>query len=236
VERKINNLFQEYQPQIQEIRLLLVRSLVFFLIGGSLGLIFNRQIVLFLINLFDLKKVNVVLTSPYQFVNLAVSIAVVIGLVSTLPVFIYYLLRYLHPALKEEEYHLIKKLIPASLTLFVFGCFFGGKMEQFIVNLYAQTTANYSLNNFWDVEAFFSQLLIMAFCMGLVFQLPIVLTILIKIKLITVSFLSHQRRYIYCALIFFGILMPPTDILSLALITTPLFILFEGTLLLNRSN
>jgi sec-independent protein translocase protein TatC len=234
--KKINNLLENYQPQIIEIRKIIFRSLSSFVLGGVLGMAFNRKIILFLIAIFDLKKINIVLTSPYQFVNLAVGIAVICGLITTIPIFVYYLLKYIRPALKDKEYNLVKKLIPTSLTLFVFGCFFGGKIEQFVVNLYAQTTIDYSLNNFWDIESFLSQLLIMAFCMGLVFQLPIVLTILIKTKILSVSFLSHQRRYVYCALILFGILMPPTDILSLIMITTPLFLLFEGTLLLNRAN
>ena len=76
----------------------------------------------------------------------------------------------------------------------------------------------------------------MSFTMGLVFELPIVLTILIRFHVLTVSVLSHQRRYVYAALLIFGVVLPPTDILSLIMIVCPLFLLFECTLLLNRAN
>jgi len=234
--KKINSLLEDYQPQIIEIRKIVFRSLFSFLFGGILGLVLNRKIIILLISIFDLKRINIVLTSPYQFVNLAVSIAILFGIITTIPVFVYYLLKYIRPALQDHEYKLIKKLIPISLALFIFGCFFGGKIEQFIVTLYSKTTIDYSLNNFWDIEAFLSQFIIMSLTMGLVFQLPIVLTVLIRMKVITVAMLSHQRRYIYAGLTLFGIILPPTDIVSLLMIICPLFLLFEGTLLLNRTN
>lgn len=233
---KINSLLTEYEPQILEIRKILFRSLLSFLIGSFFGLVFNKRIIVALMSLFDLEKVNVVLTSPYQFINLAVSIAIISGIITTIPIFIFYLLKYISPALKEDEFTLIKKLIPISIFLFLFGCFFGAKIEQYVISLYSQTTIDYSLSNYWDVEAFLSQFIIMSFTMGLVFQLPIILTILIKIKVLSTKVLSSQRRYVYSALTLFAVILPPTDILSLVMIITPLFLLFEGTLLLNRTN
>lgn len=233
---KINNLLSEYQPQIAEIQKILIRSVLSFLVGGGLGLLFNRKVILFLISQFDLKNVNVVLTSPYQFINLAVGIAIIIGIITTIPVFVYHLLVFIRPALEDKEFELIKKLIPASIILFIFGCLFGLKIEQFVVSLYSQTTTDYMLSNFWDIESFLSQVMVMSFTMGLVFQLPIILTILIKVKLLTVDILSAQRRYVYAALLVFGVLLPPSDVLSLFMIVCPLFLLFECTLLLNRAN
>lgn len=233
--KKINNLLDEYQPQLIEIRKILFRSLISFLIGGILGLIFNRKIILGLMSLFDLQKVNIVLTSPYQFINLAVSIGIISGIIATIPIFIFYLLKYIRPALKDEEYLLVKRLIPVSIFLFLFGCFFGAKIEQYVVSLYSQTTTDYSLSNFWDVEAFLSQFVTMSFTMGLVFQLPIVLTVLIRLKILTVASLVSQRKYFYSALTIFAVILPPTDILSLIMITIPLFVLFEGTIVFNRN-
>lgn len=233
--RQINNLLTEYEPQLKEIRQIFFRSLFFFVVGASLGLIFNRKIILFLMSLYDLNKVNIVLTSPYQFINLAVGLAIVLGIITTIPFFVFYLLKYLQPALKTEEYSLIVKLIPLSIFLFIFGCFFGAKIEQYVVFLYAQTTTDYSLSNFWDIESFLYQVMIMSVTMGLVFQLPIVLTILIRVKILTTQMLTSQRRYVYSALAIFAVLLPPTDIISLIMITAPLFIFFEATVIFNRN-
>lgn len=232
---KINSLLVEYEPQLIEIRKILFRSLISFFIGGAIGLIFNQKIIVGLMSLFDLQKVNIVLTSPYQFINLAVGIAIISGIITTIPVSVFYFLKYIRPALIDEEYQLIKKLIPLSIFLFIFGCFFGAKIEQYVVSLYAKTTTDYSLSNFWDVEAFLSQVMLMSICMGFVFQLPIVLTILIRIKLLTITMLTSQRRYVYAALILFAVFLPPTDILSLTMIVIPLIVLFEGTIIFNQN-
>lgn len=236
MEKKVNNFFTEYQPQISQIRQLILRSLATFLIASVFGFIFNRKIILLLVSLYDLNKVNVVLTSPYQFINLSISLSLLVGAIATVPIFIYYFLHFIQPALKPEKFLLLKKLIPASLILFICGCLFGAKIEQFVISIYSQTTAAYSLNSFWDIQAFLSQLIIMSVTMGLIFQLPIVLTVLIRLHLITTQLLASQRRYVYLILTIFGVILPPTDILSLILIITPLFFLFEGTLLLNRTN
>lgn len=234
MEKNLNNFLSEYQPQLIEVKKVILRSVVSFVIGAAAGLVFNRKIIIGLISLFDVKNVNIVLTSPYQFVNLAFGIAVISGLTATFPIFIYYFLRFVRPALKPQEYILFKKLIPVSMFLFLFGCFFGAKIEQFIVSLYSQTTTDFAVSNFWDIEKFLSQIIFMSFAMGIVFQLPVVLTILIRLKVITHAAISRQRRYIYVGLTLFGVILPPTDVISLAMIITPLFLLFEGTLLLNR--
>lgn len=233
--QKISDLLVQYQPQIYEIRDIIFRSLIAFAIGFAAGLIFNRQIIIKLVSFFDLKSVNVVLTSPYQLFNLAFGLAIIIGIICFAPVFIYQLLRYLRPALKESEYSLFKNLIPVSIFLFVFGCFFGAKIEQFVVSIYSQTSSDFSLGNYWDIENFLGQIITMSFTMGLVFQLPIVMTILMRLKLVTKKMISNQRRYVYVALTLFGVILPPTDVFSLLLIIAPLFLLFEGTLAVNKN-
>lgn len=232
---RISDLFDQYRPQIHEIRGIIIRSLFAFVFGFVGGLVFNRQIILKLVSFFDLKTVNIVLTSPYQLFNLAFGLALIIGIITFTPVFIFQLLHYLRPALKHSEYVLIKNLIPLSIFLFLFGCFFGAKIEQFVVSLYSQTSTDFSLGNYWDIEKFLSQIITMSFTMGLVFQLPIILTILMRLKFISKKFISSQRRYFYLALTIFGVILPPTDVLSLIMIISPLFLLFEGTLLLNHN-
>lgn len=235
-ERKITNFLEEYQPQIQEAKKVIFKTVISFIVGAALGLIFNRKIILGLFSLFDLKNINIVLTSPYQFVNLAFVISIVSGLITCAPFLLFSLLQFIRPALTAKEYLFIKKIIPSILVLFVFGCFFGAKIEQAIISIYSNTSIDYATNNFWDIENFISQFIVMSVSMGFVFQLPVILTILIKLKIITVKFLSQQRKYVYVILTLFGVILPPTDIVSLLMVITPLFILFEGTLLLNRNN
>ncbi len=230
----ISQLLTEYEPQINQLRAILFRSLISFALGFAFGLIFYQKIIVGLLSLFNLKNINIVLTSPTQFINLAFGVSIITGLLFLSPVLIFHLLRFLEPALTKHEHKLLKNLIPFSVLLFFFGCFFGGYIEQFVVSLYSQTTSEFLLSNIWDIQEFISQVLIMSFTMGIVFQLPVLLTILIRLKVVSKQLVSGKRRFVYLGLAIFAILLPPTDVLSLVLIITPLFLLFEGTLLLNR--
>jgi Sec-independent protein secretion pathway component TatC len=75
--------------------------------------------------MLSLSEVNVVFTSPFQFINLAISCNTASGIILSFPVVLYQIMSFLRPALRKKDYNLIVRLIPFSLFLFVFGFIFG---------------------------------------------------------------------------------------------------------------
>ena len=223
--------FQHYLPELQS---KLIKILIAFAVGVAFGIIRNQWIITTLISIFNLKNINIVLVSPYQFINLAVSISILFGIIFAGPFLIYELLSFVRPALQEHEYKLIIHLLPLSVILFFSGFVFGARILQFVIDIYVRTSQSFNIGNLWDVEAFLTQIVVMGTSMGIVFQLPIVLTILLRLGIIQRSMLTSKRRYVYAALLIFDVFLPPTDILSLSLIFIPLAMLFEGTLLFNQ--
>ena len=71
--------------------------------------------------------------------------------------------------------------------------------------------------------------------MALVFQLPIVLTALIRLKILSTTMLKASRRYVYIAMIIGVALLPPNDIISLIALSIPPLLLFELTLVFNKN-
>ncbi|EKE05150.1 MAG: hypothetical protein ACD_19C00425G0011 [uncultured bacterium] len=78
--------------------------------------------------LLDLNGVNIVFTSPFQFLNLAVSSSLSLGLIITIPLLIYQFLTFLKPALKVKEYRSVMSLLPVSIILFIGGFVFAALM------------------------------------------------------------------------------------------------------------
>jgi sec-independent protein translocase protein TatC len=225
---------KRYQPLVGELKSKLIHLVIVFSLTAILGFIFYQNILLFMMDLFRLEGVNLVLTSPYQFIDLAMYTGVVTGMVATFPLFLFYFLGFVKPALQSDEYIMLIKMTPLSIFLFLSGFGFGVWVTQFVITIFSQTTSEFSIANIWDISSFFSQILITGISLAAVFQLPIVLTTLIKLKIVKHRDVVTKRRFVYAGLLLFSAILPPTDLVSLVLLTMiPLF-LFESTLLLNR--
>ena len=90
------------------------------------------------------------------------------------------------------------------------------------------------MSNIWDVQKFFSFIALMAVLNGLIFQMPVILTWLIRMKIISKKMLANKRRYVYAGLLIITLLIPsPPDLASNMIIFLPLALLFELTMLIN---
>lgn len=224
----------KYGPFLSEVQKKLYLVFVIFFLAGVFGFVYYQQILGVVMRLFRLEGINLVLTSPYQFIDLAVSTGILTGLIVSLPLLGYFVLTFIRPALASREYGLILRLYPLAVVLFIIGFTFGGWIIQLIINLYSDITLDFAVENIWDVSHFFSQILATGISLALIFELPIVLTLLLKLRLIKLVGLRRSRKVIYAAILVFVALLPPNDIISLALLSVPPLLLFEITLLLNR--
>ncbi len=236
--KEVTNTVQEninrYFPLLSEVRRRLLFVLSIFILFGVLGFFYYEKIITFIIGLLDLNGVNIVFTSPFQFLNLAISSSLSLGLIVTIPILIYQLLTFLKPALKVKEYRSVMTLLPISIVLFVGGFIFGFMMMKYVVVIFYTKSVQLNIGNMLDISKLLSQILLTSAFMGLGFQFPIVMSLLMDFKIVSHKMFSSQRPIAYLIAIIFAALMPPTDILSMTLLALPLVVLFEFTLLLNR--
>jgi len=234
VEPLVQQNINRYFPLLTEVRRRILFVVSIFLIFGIIGFFYYEKIVVFIINLIDLGNVNIVFTSPFQFLNLAVSSSLVIGTIITIPILIYQILTFLRPALKTKEYRTVIAFLPLSIILFVGGFTFGFLMMKYVVTIFYTKSVELNIGNMLDISKLLSQILVTSALMGIAFQYPIVMSLLMKFKIISYQMFVRQRPIAYMIALMFAAFMPPTDLLSLFLLTFPLVILFELTLLLNR--
>jgi len=225
---------KRYMPYLKEIQQKLLAILIVFLIGASLGFIYYQSILSKVMSIFSLDDINIVLTSPYQFINLSINTGLITGLLATAPFMIYYFLKFIQPALRPKEYKLLVYLLPFSAILFLVGFGFGIWVIQFVVAIFSKTSQQFAIGNLWDISHFLSQILFTGTSLAIVFQLPIILTALLRLKVIKYQSLTKKRRFIYAGLLLFAALLPPTDIISLALLVSAPLFLFELALLFNQ--
>lgn len=88
----------------------------------------------------------------------------------------------------------------------------------------------------WDISLFFSQIMLTSALMGILFQFPVVLTILERFGLVNTAILKKNRRWAIMGAFVIPALLPPTDGLSLIMMAIPIILLFEITILLNKES
>ncbi|MBU0572702.1 twin-arginine translocase subunit TatC [Patescibacteria group bacterium] len=230
----MDDIYNRFFPYLMEVRKRLFFIASIFLISSALGFIYYEKIITTSLGIFNLEGINIVFTSPFQFLELSINSGLLVGLIAVFPLIIVQVLSFLKPALKKSEFKLVISLLPLSIFLFIFGFTYGIFIMRYVLVIFYEKSLALSIGNFLDVSKFLSQILLTSALMGLAFQFPVILTVLMRLRVITYSALSKQRMIAYSSSIIFAAFLPPTDLLSLALLTVPLVILFETTLLLNK--
>ena len=224
----------KYSPFLKEVKKRLIFTLIFFVITTFVGFIFYENIIKFLISFLSLEGINIVFTSPFQFINLAISCGVTTGVVLTLPLFVNQLLSFLKPALKRKEFRMVIRLLPFSFILFLIGFAFGALIMKWQIEIFLAKSISLGIGNILDISRLLSTVILTSALLGVGFQFPIVLLILLRLGFINRQEVNKKRRWIYLGSFLFAVLLPADSILADVFLSLPLIALFEFTLLLNR--
>ena len=154
-------------------------------------------------------------------------VALLSGIMLAAPVIIYQFWMFVTPGLYKKERRILIPIVILSSVFFIGGSLFGYFIVfpwgfKFFLGFATETIRPLpSMKEYLS----FSAKLLLAF--GLVFELPLVLTFLARIGIVSVDFLKKNRKY--ALLLFFAgaaILTPP-DVVTQVMMALPLMILYE---------
>jgi sec-independent protein translocase protein TatC len=233
------NAFQKslvtYGAYFEELRRRLITLVKIFALIFAAGVLSIGPLIRLLIRYSKFVGVTVVATSPFQMLNLAMSVGFFLASVATIPLLIYYLYAFLRPALLPKERMFFLLSLPIGLGLFIGGFLYSSIMLYFSIKVIAVMNTSFGVANYWDVSSFLSQVIAASVFFGLVFEFPIVLTFMIRIGLLKVEYLRKNRKYAIALIFIFVGLLPPPDIFSTLIQAAPLVLLYEITLRLNMA-
>jgi sec-independent protein translocase protein TatC len=163
-------------------------------------------------------------------------VSAISGLIAGSPYVIWEFWRFIKPALYEKERKNTKGAVLVITFLFWVGIVFS---YYIIVPLMINFLGNYQVSsgveNLINLNSYISSVTSMIFSVGVVFELPVIVYLLAKIGLITDKFLKKNRRYaIVIILIVAAIITPSTDMFSQILVSLPLFVLYEISIIIAR--
>jgi len=223
-------LIAKYSPFLAEARKRLLFTFIVFAVASITGFTFYETIIKLLIDLLSLKGINLVFTSPFQFINLSIACGLTTGVVVILPLFMAQLLSFLKPALKRKEFSMVTRSLPLSILLFCIGFIFGAFIMKWQIEIFLDKSISLGIGNVLDISRLLTTVLLTSVLMGIGFQFPVVLFLLMKINLISRQQLKNKRLSVYLGSFIFAILLPADSILADVLLSLPLIILFELTL------
>ena len=86
----------------------------------------------------------------------------------------------------------------------------------------------------YSLSAFYSFVLLLTVTLGLAFELPLAVLLVLRLELATVAQLAHYRRHLIVGFFVLAALITPPDVISQFLLAVPLLLLFELSLVVGR--
>lgn len=212
-----------------ELRARLLMALAALALGFVVAFVFHVQIVEWLTRPLpdDRRLVTFGVTEPF-FTAIKVSLYGAFAL--ALPVLLYQLWSFLAPAMKENVQRIVSVFVVIATALFAGGLAFA----YFVVLPRAITFLTNFDDELYDVQIranyYYSFVSLALIGMALVFEMPIFILALVRLRILTAERLRRNRRMGIFLVVVVAVLLPTVDPVSLVFETVPLLILFEASI------
>jgi sec-independent protein translocase protein TatC len=233
-----------FLSHLEELRRRLIVSLIAIGVGFSLSFYFSEQIMAFLKRIltttFAIQKsypfVAIISKPPPELIFVApaeafwahIKIGFLTGLLLAIPFILFELWRFVSPGLHNRERRYALPFVVLGTVFFFFGlafCYF--VVLPFAMN-FLLTYKTEHLTPMISIGLYIDFVVKFLLAFGLIFQLPLLISLAARLGLVTSQFLAKNRKYaILLSFVIAAILTPTPDIFNQALMAGPLCLLYE---------
>ncbi|MGV3660524.1 MAG: twin-arginine translocase subunit TatC [Prosthecobacter sp.] len=169
--------------------------------------------------------VNIGVASPFM---MAINVSLITAVIISFPLLLVFLLQFILPGLKPNE----KKLLFPAIGIGT-GLFLGGASFAYWVVLpkalffFDQFAESLGIKQMWEISEYitFSTRFILVF--GISFELPVIVMALVKLDFLNFKIMKSTWRHALVAITLFAAIITPTpDVLTLMLMSGPLYVLY----------
>ena len=219
---------------LDELRSRIIYALIFLTVAFAVCFWQSDRILDLAANPLPDKYEALVVLAPTEAFMTTVTVCAYAAIIVSAPFISYQLFAYVLPAFSPRERRAIMPLLITIPLLFLAGVIFayfivlpaainfllGFNEEQFAIQLRAR-----------EYYSFFSMTLLAG---GVVFQLPVIILALVRLRIMTVEQLRKNRRYAYLIIAVIAAALPGVDPISMLIEMVPLLLLFELSIFLAR--
>lgn len=189
---------------------------------------------------FDILKsraadVTLIYTHVTEMLGAYIKVSFYCGIALALPYLIYQLVMFLSPALNRKEKKYLYFSLPVVFILFAAGVCFAYFVFLPPALKFLFTFGSDIAQPMISIENYVSVVVKLLFGVGLVFEIPLVLTLLAKLGIISPQKLAKGRKWAVLAAFVLGAIITPTiDPVNQTLIAAPIIILYELSIWLSK--
>ena len=157
-------------------------------------------------------------------------LALIFGIVLSLPYILYQIWQFVAPGLLEKERKYVFPVIFFATLSFLTGAGFAYFIIVPIALDFFLSLAPSSVTNNIALDFYFGFVARIVLVFGVVFELPVVSLFLTKIGLLTPEFLKKYRRYAIVIIFIAAAILTPPDPTTQVMLAIPLVVLYEFTI------
>jgi sec-independent protein translocase protein TatC len=172
---------------------------------------------------------------PFGQLFLYFQVAIIAGIVASIPNIFYQLWKFIAPALKRNERKYILRIVIFSTFCFLVGIAFAYFVMLPMAMKFAAQFGTEEIKNEFAIDEYMSIIISVMLSAGVVFELPMVSFFLSKLGILSPKLMSKYRRHaIVIIMVLAAILTPGTDPVSQVILAVPLVLLYEISIFISR--
>jgi sec-independent protein translocase protein TatC len=151
-----------------------------------------------------------------------------------MPWILYQLWAFVAPGLYRHEKRFAVPLLVSAILLFYVGVTFAYFFVFPVMFAFFASTTPKGVSMLTDINSYLDFVLVMFFAFGAAFEVPVAVVLLVITGIVKLEKLSENRGYVLLGIFIFAAMLTPPDAVSQSILAVPMYLLYEGGLLMAR--
>ncbi|HMN44719.1 MAG TPA: twin-arginine translocase subunit TatC [Povalibacter sp.] len=161
-------------------------------------------------------------------------LALLAGLFLAMPYVLYQAWAFVAPGLYRHEKRFAVPLVISSIVLFYAGVAFAYFVVFPLMFAFLTSAAPHGVQVMTDMSNYLDFVLLLFFAFGVAFEIPIATVLLAATGMVKVETMTKNRGYVILGIFIVAAFLTPPDALSQCFMAVPMYLLYEGGIIMAR--